>query len=361
MMGHPSRFDTLQALRALAACTVAFFHTVDFASRYTHDMPGWFGKMNFIGPAGVDLFFVISGFVMFYTTRDLPRSGASVRRFMLRRILRIVPLYWLLTTVMVALLLLLPQAFNRLTIYPLHALASYFFIPMYNSAGEPFPVLGLGWSLNYEMYFYVVMACLLLTRRRLLWLALFFVPCVLYGYLCPPETLAYQMITGPQLLEFVMGGAAAEYIRLHSSGKPHMAAMVGVGVLAFGVAHFHTLDPLRVVPIGLGASLIVFGLAAMENQRRARVPQWLVALGDASYAIYLGHIFVLAPFFKLWEKTVGPQGGAWVIFIAFPLAVTAAYFLYRWVEKPLGAWLNGKLTNHGADAARILGSQAAKI
>src|SRR5690606_35064881 len=106
----------------------------------------------FPGDFGVDLFFVISGFIMVHVSRNqFARPGAPLD-FVRRRLVRIVPLYWTMTTLMVAVVLLLPQSVDTATADPRQWIASYLFIPFERASdGMMRPVLGLGWSLNYEM------------------------------------------------------------------------------------------------------------------------------------------------------------------------------------------------------------------
>src|SRR6185437_14170487 len=133
--------DNIQALRAIAALLVVFVHlAVPVAA---------LGVAPF-GAGGVDLFFVISGFIMVYTTVGRPISGAE---FLGRRIVRIVPLYWLLTLAVFGIALIAPTLLQFTTASWGQLLKSLFFIPFAKANGDVQPVLFLGWTLNYEMFF----------------------------------------------------------------------------------------------------------------------------------------------------------------------------------------------------------------
>lgn len=338
--GSPARtLLTLQALRALAACAVVLFHALDAAERYTGLALGPLAVFELIGSAGVDLFFVISGFVMIYTTRALPKSPASASYFMMRRVVRIVPLYWLLSLLMAFLLLALPQAFNRLEFQPAHLAASLFFIPWPNNLGEPFPILGVGWSLNYEMFFYVIMALVLwCARLRLLTLTLVMVPLALIGMAVRPQHLIVQALTHNILLEFWMGAVVAELVHRRRLPYPRLLAAAGLAIFIAGVGVVSSgAEPPRAFAYGLGLAIMLAGLVAHEMQKGARVPRLLVVLGDCSYALYLIHPLVLAVCAKLWRAALGPTEGEALAALLFVISLPVGYAVWRWLEKPMNA------------------------
>ena len=134
------------------------------------------------------MFFVISGFIMVYVSRNFSGPGGAAD-FAIRRVIRVVPLYWLFTGVFVALLLFWPSIFSTLKLSARHTAESFLFIPTVNNVGDYYPVLGVGWTLNYEMYFYAIFAVLLLVpiSRSVMITAVFFLACVIYGYINPPD------------------------------------------------------------------------------------------------------------------------------------------------------------------------------
>ena len=182
----------IQCLRAVAALLVVFLHAVECQEKYGRGTLPWVATLN--TSFGVDIFFVISGLIMVLVTdgRMNGLSGAAV--FLRKRLIRIVPPYWFYTTVIVATALLVPQAFDRFRIDVLHVVQSYLFLPAPNPAGQVLPVLIVGWTLCYEMYFYLVLAALLLFPPRLVLPALtfFFGGSVLFGAVSPqnPPELA---------------------------------------------------------------------------------------------------------------------------------------------------------------------------
>jgi exopolysaccharide production protein ExoZ len=193
----------IQFLRALAATAVMIFH-VSFDIGHNVSPPGSlpdFGE----GAAGVDLFFVISGFVMVYSSEGLFGRPRASLTFLLRRLARIVPLYWVLTSIMLA--YVFARGFGPSDASPTLALASYFFIPYWRPSGEIDPLYGIGWTLNYEMFFYVVFAVALVARREI---AVAIVGAVLGAFVLAsslnahfPSQIAY--LANPRILEFVFG------------------------------------------------------------------------------------------------------------------------------------------------------------
>jgi exopolysaccharide production protein ExoZ len=170
------------------------------------------GTFNFIhlpdfGPSGVDLFFVISGFIMFVTTTDKPLLPGE---YLLLRIIRVAPLYWLMTIAMVGCAAISPESFRTLVLTPGAIAKSLLFIP-YNSLsfpGMPWPILVPGWTLNYEMFFYVVFAlCLFFPARgRILPLIFIMAGLTIAGKLIEPSTNPLLWVyTSPLLLEFAAG------------------------------------------------------------------------------------------------------------------------------------------------------------
>src|SRR5215472_11255649 len=158
---------TVQALRAFAAASVVVHHILVVAVQkagYDYSFPS-------TAAAGVDLFFLISGFIMVYAHYDdFGVAGASAS-FIRRRLIRIVPLYWIATTAAVLLLLVRPSAFSALKLDWQNALFSYLFFLSQTSNGSLNTVLVTGWSLCYEMYFYVLFALLLFLPRRMFLIA----------------------------------------------------------------------------------------------------------------------------------------------------------------------------------------------
>jgi exopolysaccharide production protein ExoZ len=278
----------LQILRALAATGVLVAHFQgDLARRFSawHALPD-LGLGNF----GVDLFFVISGFVMVYASEPLFGRSEGPREFFLRRLIRIVPIYWLVTTLYLVLAVMLP-AYGATYSLP-HTIASYLFIPWPRTDGTMQPVVGQGWTLNYEMLFYALFACAIVLHRAagVLLVGTVLVSAVAFGAVVElGEPLRFW--SDPILLEFAFGMVLA---LLYRAGA-RLSAPVGWAVVAVGLATAAML-PLptwgysgaRFLYWGVPALLVVTGIALGGLGASAR--WWpLVLVGEASYALYLLH------------------------------------------------------------------------
>jgi exopolysaccharide production protein ExoZ len=340
------KLQALQSLRAIAASLVVLNHAIGVAAGHGFAKEPYSGLANFAGAQGVAIFFLISGFIMTYTADTADDSVAPHSRalhFATRRIARVVPLYWFFTLVVAAVAAL--AGFSKaLDTTPVNLLRSLFFLPYVNAQGVMLPVLPLGWTLNYEMFFYAAFAAFLLLPHRhrisaligtltvLVVTGCFFYP-VLAGNI--PQSVG-EFLTHPIILLFGVGAALGKLrtVRpqwgLRISGIPLVAPLIAVNGYFAYVAHE---TPLRmqwyalfwVVDLGIVA-LCVFG-------RPLAMPR-LEALGDASYSLYLVHILPLFACFLVWKAVhfVAP-----VAFIVASLAVSSltAIAAFRWLERPL--------------------------
>jgi exopolysaccharide production protein ExoZ len=272
------QLPSIQVLRAAAALSVLAAHLPALSP----DLPRFAA-----GEAGVDLFFVVSGFVMVIASGQHKSEGPA--RFLLRRLIRIVPLYWIVTTLYVASSVLTPLPHKAYDVP--YILASYLYIPWRSPDGYVEPVVGQGWTLNYEMAFYLLFATTLLLPRRIGLLAAgtALTALVTLGA-CLELPVPLKFWTSNILLEFAVGigiGAAFEaQLRLRPVWR---VAAVSGGVAAILAIGLTVGQPdWRGVVWGLPAGLIVAG-AALGPWPVFIGQRVLLAIGDASYAIYLLH------------------------------------------------------------------------
>ena len=290
---------SIQALRALAALAVAVAHThYDFGRIATilgrpDEMP------TFVtGAAGVDLFFVISGFVMVYSSEPLFARPASPPYFFLRRLARIAPLYWIATTIFVSYLVFVGPTMTDAIGSWQRVIASYLFIPSVDASGSIYPILPVGWTLNFEMFFYLVFSLALFFTRRVavvllcLTLGIF---ATLGGRVPMPANLAY--LANPMLNEFLFGVViAALYREVKTIPMWCCWALLMAGAAGFIACAIWDLLPLirRDLLWGIPAACLVAG-AAFAGQPQRHQTAWRAVgfLGDASYALYLFHAFAM--------------------------------------------------------------------
>ncbi|WP_042887524.1 acyltransferase family protein [Cupriavidus necator] len=342
-----TRLDSIQALRGLAAAFVVVFHSGLALGGPDAPVLGWLTD-NVIkrGHVGVDVFFVISGFIIAWVAvlaRPTPERPLS---FLIRRGFRLAPPYWTMSAIHALLL-------NPVT--PAAFAASLAFLPT-STAQAPYygyPALYVGWSLNYELAFYGAFALgLLLAGRRalLVVLALFalatlVLPWWRFGTLVGDPAQGYPfaspwlaMASNPLVLEFLLGCLLAwAYARWRHLLTPAIA----LGMLATGGAAFALSLPLvgpdfSLIGRGLPAALLLAGVVAAEHAGVLRVPRALVWLGELSFALYLTHPTVIEGVKRLMPQLTPDQTGLQLLRFAIDaaLALGLALLLHRWVELP---------------------------
>jgi exopolysaccharide production protein ExoZ len=336
-MVRATKMHNVQCLRAVAALLVIAVHEPDYErSIFGTSFLAW---ARVPGGTGVDLFFVISGFIMVTTMWNAFGRSGSARAFLVRRIQRIYPVYWILTFAFLAFHALLVHEGPRFA--PLdEIIASLFLVPHGSD-----PVLSVGWTLQHEMVFYLIFALALLFSRPALIIAFAaWALVVLAGPAidaCVPSA-ALRLVASPLNLEFLFGaavGAAAASGRTFAS-----LPLLWAGTCGFAVV-FAITSPLPELPstwfralvVAPPMALVLAGAVGSEVQKRLTGPRALARLGDASYSLYLSHLMVLGTV-ALGARAVHAHGVAMhvVVVIAGYLAcVGVALVLYRTVEKPL--------------------------
>ncbi len=333
----PRSFVTVQALRAVAALLVVAYHAFDMWALRVQPGSAWVN-----GAAGVDIFFVISGFVMVVSSRRLAGEPHGWLTFMRYRVVRIVPLYWLLTTLKLALVFFFAGLALRSSIDIDSVLRSYLFLPVVDSAGHFRPLLPVGWTLTYEFVFYLLFALALALRVDVLRVlvpafAVIGALALLRGGDWPEWTILFSTI----VFEFLFGVVLAKLTVRGWSLQPVLATGVMVAGVALILAVPAGPENLRVVTWGIPALAIVAGAVSLESRIAALVPAWLRALGDASYSIYLAHGFVL-PILGVgiarlhWSGSFAQAATVVACLIAGALA---GWLVYVCVERPMLLWM----------------------
>ncbi len=291
--------------------------------------------------AGVDIFFVVSGFIMVHASRDLPEGREGARLFLGRRLARIVPLYWAATTLFLLTALALPTALNSGTPGPWQIVSAYLFWPSVSTVGLIQPVYSLGWTLNYEMLFYALFAAGLLLPRALGAATVTLALAGLVGAeaLAGPLPLPLSFWGQPIVLEFAAGMAiAALRGRGLSLGTGPRLGLVALGVAVLLVAaQAPELSGSWSTTVWRGSAATLLVLAAACGPPRSEEPlvplQALAAVGDASYALYLVHPFVIRGLREIMVRL----GFGWpLLFMVLALAasVAAALLVHLLFEKP---------------------------
>jgi peptidoglycan/LPS O-acetylase OafA/YrhL len=298
------------------------------------------------GEAGVDIFFAISGLVMGITYyRGAPQSW---RDFFSRRIIRIVPMYWIATTLKLAAAFAIPVLAVHSRFEPWHTLASYLFIPAKNPDGSIYPVLWVGWTLNFEMLFYILFAVALAIRMQLLsFLSTTIGLLAIAGLARSSDWPAFLRLLDPILLEFLCGVWLASRIAKGltlSSARCMLLALAGI-ILIFIAPDNTDESAARVIFWGIPAFAIVTAAAAT----RWSPPAWLMQLGDASYSIYLFHGFAMTITGVAMKRL--PSGAMALLLCSLGGVVLSAVVglaAFKFVETPILRRLNAWVRTNSA-------------
>jgi exopolysaccharide production protein ExoZ len=340
------KLESIQALRALAAISTIVVHALATGSRYTTSTSHFIGSSKYLA-SGVDLFFVISGFVIYFTTT---RSNLSAQEFLSRRLQRIVPPYWLLTTLYFGCLLAAPGLSAAATAGWSKFIASLGFVAF---ATGSMPVIYPGWTLEYEMCFYALTAAALVMARNRPWA---FVSVVLCGAVLirpwvgatPSPTLDF--LTSSISLSFLAGILVGQWTL---KGRPGVIEAIAFALAIASTAMGETSQ--RALYAGLPSALLVYGAVKTSPTRSYA---WLAKLGDASYAIYLLQVFPIAIVGKI-SQALMPSLNADVLALVMTfVAVLAGCAFHQWVERPMGRlWSSAfpRTTRSAPDTARPAG------
>ena len=350
----PSKLNSIQYLRALAVVLVVILHIHPYELRYLgHSL---FGPFHLIGSSGVDLFFVISGFIMVFILKTREQSPLP---FLWKRIIRIYPLYWIYSLLTLSVFLLPSSFVNGTHWQEVDLLKSFLLLPQHK-----LPLLHVGWTLVHEMYFYLAFALIVLVGMRYCGrLLAFWGVTILLG-----QALGWPLISGSALLElifhpltfeFLLGGFVALGVfscQKHCRKLPYRTFLTLGFLCFFGFGtYYHLFEQsavaqgwTRVLIYGLPSVLILRGAADWtkwegNEQDLSSTRKVLLAIGDASYSIYLSHFLVLSasvrvigPLFARFSETGIPL----VLSLCFHLTLillTCSFGLlsYRYVEVPL--------------------------
>jgi exopolysaccharide production protein ExoZ len=342
-------------MRAVAATMVLLYHLVRTAAFGWQEAYAWHAGVGrfieAIGFAGVDLFFVISGVVMVYSSYDRLGEPREMTPFITRRVARIYPLYWVCTAAVLALAWAVPGVASREKFEATTLLKSIFLWPQ-----AEYPVVAVGWTLTFEIYFYLVFAGLIALPRRTLPWALAgwgIVTLGLFPIFDQPEyrtslqgNLRVPLFASPLALEFIAGCFIGWRARRGGMPFGFAALTLGLTMLAIAGSALRMRYPLemhyglaRVAIFGISSALMVYGCISLERAQKLRVPGWLKSCGDASYSLYLTHMYVLWGVASIWPQASTSSGvgatGVAMTAVALLACGLAAAISYLWIERPL--------------------------
>lgn len=362
MLSNPqlgkSQLGNIQVLRCCAALAVVWHHAV-----YALEIP--FGLApppiaGVIGGAGVDVFFVVSGFIMVHATRDGARTPME---FWTDRVVRIAPLYWLALGLIIVLYAcgFTPVGVSKIDLQDVAT--NIAFLPDIRADGSRLPIVVAGWTLVYEMFFYLLFGLTFWMRSQALQVAAltgFFLLAWLVLSSVGDLPYALHVYVQPITLEFAAGGALALLFQRRWSMSPVAGRFCGYGLVGLGVLGLIVASAmwgrrleidlvLRAFAWGAPAVLIVGGALVLERTGAVSTSRGALFLGAASYAIYLFHQVVLDYVARAFAFL--PDTLAFAVMTGAVASAAAVYFgviVHRRVETPFTAALRSRLRTRRA-------------
>lgn len=335
---YSQKFDSIQMLRGIAALFVAFSHFAFIG----------------VGSFGVDIFFCISGFIMMYVT------SKGCPHFISKRLIRILPLYYLMTVFSFLLVFVFPSMFETTDANPLYILKSCLFIP-YEIDGVIQPIVRVGWTINYEMFFYLIffLCCKISQKYRGLICSVLLIVMAAVGEFVDFSFIPFEFWANELLLEFA-GGILAFYLAqlifgYFKSKKEDMPAIhkalvsilliltifTGFCFIIWGQNLFILTHFSRVIKWGLPAFIIF--LAAFTLGCLVKIPRFLVFLGDISFSVYLIHYYPIS-FLSRWAEKYGSTLINLIVAVCgTALVIFAAYICHILIEVKLTNFLKRHL------------------
>ncbi|MDX6040417.1 acyltransferase family protein [Scandinavium lactucae] len=340
---------SIQLLRGLAALLVVLHHIAFKEKVYGVNGLEWLH----IGASGVDLFFIISGFIMCYATHN---KEMSFSKFIFLRFERIIPLYWLFTTLALFVFIMYPHLVNSSGGHT-SVINSYFLIP----TSDKYLVQN-GWTLSYEFYYYIIFSFFIfLTKNRFvryLGIVLTLFGLATIGQLFVAHNTLIKFIFSDWLYEFAMGVVSFYLFAKYKLEKKTGLILICVGVVLLGYKnnHMYLLSSMPgALSVGLPMWLIFHGFLALEEWLGKGNNIYLkvgVLLGYSSYSLYLVHPFILSPVAMILKKIHLNIPYVFSVGLLVPAIISGA-IVYLYIEKPMvnylklirvGRGFNGKIS-----------------
>ena len=325
-VGLQNKIDSIQVLRFFAAFSVMMVHLPVFE----------------FGIWGVDIFFVISGFIMMYVTEN------NEKFFLLKRIFRIVPLYWILTLGVFALAIFVPDVLNNTTANIVHLIKSLFFIPFDKNGTGHFPILFLGWTLNFEVIFYFLFSLSLVffKENRMIACSIFIIIFLVFNKIFSEKNFIFETYANDIFIEFIFGMILftiwKKYKNKISTNLSNHFICLAILLVSIFILNYYNFS--RSVSYGLPSLILAVYFLFFLNH--LKFPKILVSLGDASYCIYLLHPYVIQFFYKILEINEYDI----IIELVFTLIISIIVFIvslliYKFIEFPINGSLRKKFIN----------------
>ncbi|EDM69073.1 hypothetical protein PE36_06292 [Moritella sp. PE36] len=296
-------FYSVNFLRAVAASLVVFLH---FSIQYSNHFDAEFDlsilgvSLEKLGSIGVDIFFIISGFVIY--TSSMKKKNIGIVSFLRSRLKRIMPLYLIFTLIYIV--ISAATSLSKYNFDTFHFISSLFLFPAKNADGLYAPILYVAWTLSYEIYFYItyVFAMKAFGGSLKLYISALVTPIVLFAMFYDLDGFIQtrDVIFNPMLLEFIMGILIAKYVYLIRSVNWKVGVILFSMSIVIGIvfSYFDSNDYYRFLFYGIPSTLLIISFLILDDSRIFRSKLFCL-LGNSSYSLYLSHVFTLPFFIKI--------------------------------------------------------------
>ena len=348
-MTEKRTLNLVQLLRGLASLLVVLMHAT--ATVKDAERGNFAGGFFAFGGAGVDIFFVLSGFIITYTSRNSLGAAKNFFIFLRRRFVRIFPAYWIIITIFLAIQLALPSFYRtQYQIGFMNLFGTYLLFPSHNM------INGVSWTLSYELFFYLLFSLAFIIRNKivLLILALIYVSILtvlpMVGYHPEFGSSIINLVGFPMNIEFFMGISAALIIPKISFRTALFFLVTGsIAFITSGILYNNGISVWpdsfnRVLMYGIPSFFIITGIVRYEIYRPANIHNVFINLGEASYSLYLIHLPLVVAGIKILSRYIKAPGllmQAAVIGLVIFICMLSVIF-FRNIERRIINILNGK-------------------
>ncbi|MDR2583302.1 MAG: acyltransferase [Fibromonadaceae bacterium] len=337
-MKKSATLTSIQLLRAVAALSVVYAH----CTYECYNLP------NF-GHFGVDIFFIISGFIIAYMV------SKNTEYFFIKRIIRIVPLYFLVTIV-ITLAAIDSLNFISRTISVSDFIRSIFFVPS-ESGNSGSPIISQGWTLNYEIFFYVIVTfCIIFAKKYITIICSLILALIIIGLnWLNPENYIMAYYKETMSLEFIYGIGLYHFYKYVNTSKIQFnktakiiilpaLAIISYGALIFNNFASHSEYLFRGIPALILVASILF---LEENIKNTKIIQFGVKLGEASYTMYLIHFLIINFLGKNFNKIIDINDILVIelikIIITFIVIIFFSIIIHRFIDNPIQNYFRNML------------------
>lgn len=338
------KLQNLQILRGISAILVYCFHARSFLNGKIQ-----FGEILFIkGNIGVPIFFIISGFIMVYTTKELSENTfKNVKDFFIKRIIRVVPLYYFCTI----LFLLITNLENFIDDGFVRVLKVFLFIPI-----GKMPPLYVGWTLNFEMFFYLLFGISLIFKNKryfflyfIFLFLIFIIPLIIDKHILLNSNNGQHvktyldLITNPLLLQFLLGVFLGNTVKKLQFDTIKLQFLVKFSILVFILYYFNFYNFFQSDLIICG--LLVFSMILLDQSKiKFSRPKILIYLGNISYSIYLVHPIMIVVLLQLFTKIGLTEliDSKYIFLLILAFTLLGSAILYEFIEKRFTKYLKEK-------------------